>query len=66
MANLILLYIDDHKPVRCLDLDDAERKIKANGAYNDKAFIKQTPDGGGPVSSLEYSLENGSWVANQS
>ncbi len=66
MADLILLHIDDHGPVRCTDLDDAERKIKANGAFNDKAVIKWTPEGGGPVSTPEYSLADRSWVAHQS
>lgn len=65
MADLVLLYIDDLEPVRCVDLDDAESKLKVHGDFNDRAVIKLTPEGGGPVSSLQYSSADGSWIALQ-
>ncbi len=65
MADLILLQIDDLEPVRCIDLNDAEMKINEHGSIKDKAIVSWTPQGGGPVSNLKYSVDDGFWVAHQ-
>ena len=65
MADLILLKIDDLEPERCVDLNDAEMKIKEHGLVNDQAVGSWTPKGGGTVSNLEYSFDDGSWIAHQ-
>ena len=63
MTDLILLHIDDNEPVRCTSLDHAKTKIESHGQLKGKAYVKWTPQGGGPVSALEYSPDEGSWVA---
>ena len=55
--------LTEQEPVRCESLDDAKTKIEAHGGFKDKAYIKWTPEGGGPVSSLEFSPDDGSWLA---
>ncbi len=65
MAGLTLLYIANDNPIRCSDLDDAKRKVKARAKFYGKAIIKHTPEGGGVVTSLEYSSQDDDWVALQ-
>lgn len=63
MANLIVLTLGNDKIVRCVDLDEAT--AKAISCYNadGRISVKITPEGGGPVTSLEFDRASRDWIA---
>jgi len=64
MADLVLLSFDDEEPVRCADMDDAKKRINSRQRNFSKASVEITPEGGGPILSLDFDRSSGDWVAS--
>ncbi len=64
MADLVLLTFGSDELIRCSSLDDAKAKIKSRSRDIAKASVEITPEGGGPVLSLEFDFASGDWIAS--
>lgn len=64
MADLVLLFFDGEEPVRCSSLDDAKQRIHSRQLAFSKASVEITPEGGGPILSLDFERISGDWVAS--
>ena len=64
MADLVLLTFDDDEFVRCSSLDDAKTKAMSHSGNIAKASVQITPEGGGPVLSLEFDFISEDWIAS--
>ncbi|MBY5592279.1 hypothetical protein HFO49_33505 [Rhizobium leguminosarum] len=60
MSDLIVLIVDNGAPIRCTDLDEA--KFKAVGIKDGRIVVEITPDGGGPMTTLEFDRGEEHWV----
>lgn len=63
MANLVLLNFENGDVVRCSNLDDA--KLKASASATGRAIVEITPEGGGPILTLEFDRDAQDWVPAQ-
>ena len=63
MANLILLTFGNNEIVRCTDLDDATEKAISYSNVEGRILLAITPEGGGPMTSLEFDRASQDWIA---
>lgn len=63
MANLILLTFGNSKMVRCTDLADATAKAISYSNEEGRILVDITPEGGGPMTSLEFDRSSNDWIA---
>ena len=61
MADLILLTIAAQEPVRCATVADAEKL--ASHAKDEPIILTITPNGGGPVTTLQYRQSDSNWFS---
>ena len=61
MADLILLTVADQEPVRCVSVAEAE--VLARNAKDEPIILTIIPEGGGPVTTLQYSRSESDWFA---
>jgi hypothetical protein len=65
MANLILLTFGNNKMIRCANIDDAKAQAQAISYSNEEGriLVKITPEGGGPITSLEFDRSSNDWIS---
>lgn len=57
----IQLTFENGDVVRCIDLDDA--KSKAIASAEGRAVVEIFPEGGGPVTTLEFDRTSHDWIS---
>jgi hypothetical protein len=60
--SLVLLTLGNGDPVRCSDLDEAKARATLCSNEEGRIFVEITPQGGGPMTSLEFDRASGDWV----
>lgn len=61
MADLVLLFVDDEEPVRCLDIKNAKQNICSRNRVFSKAWVEIIPEKGGLILSLDFDRSNCDW-----
>lgn len=62
MANLILLTLGDAEAISCTSLEDAKGRVISDNKRTRGAIVEITPEGGGPIHTLEFDFSYGDWV----
>lgn len=61
MADLILLTVAGQEPIRCVSVADAE--VLARNANAEPIILTTIPEGGGPVTTLQYRKSESDWFS---
>jgi hypothetical protein len=62
MAGLVLLRLGNGDEVRCVSLKDAISKAIASGHMAGRIYVEVIPEGGGPVTTLEFDRQTRDWT----
>ncbi len=62
MADLITITVDNNEIIRCLNMDDANKKAKFLSENKEKIILDIIPENGGPMTTLEYDKGSHDWV----
>lgn len=63
MADEVLLYLGDANVVRCASLDEAKVKASSYSHVEGQILVEITPNGGGPVTTLEFDRNSCDWIS---
>jgi hypothetical protein len=63
MTDLVLLTFGDDDVVCCTSLDEAKEKASSHSHAKGRILVEITPEGGGPMTTLEFDRKSRDWIA---
>jgi hypothetical protein len=63
MSDLVILTLQNGEIDNCISLENAKEKANACSHVDGKIFVEIIPEGGGPITTLEFDRKSCDWIA---